>query len=208
MTFWVRRLIVANVVLYVVTLSVPELYRAMMFVPAWVLFRPWTIFTYMFLHAGIGHLFFNMIGLFFFGPRLEARLGSRAFLQLYFLSGVGGAILSFFFSPMAAVVGASGAVYGILYGFARFWPTDEIYIWGVLPIQARWLVIGLAALSLYSGMSGAGSGIAHFAHLGGFVGGWVYLRWWSRRQFRVRPATAHTTIEIVSGAARREEEQW
>lgn len=208
MTYWVRRLIVANIVMFLITMAAPELYRALMFVPAWVLVRPWTLITYMFLHGGFGHLFLNMLGLFFFGPRLEARLGSRAFLQLYFLSGIGGAVLSFFFSPTSAVVGASGAVYGILYGFARFWPTDEIYIWGVLPVQARVLVIGLAVLSLYSGMVGPGSGIAHFAHLGGFVGGWAYLRWWTRGARRPKPATAHTAMEIVSGAARREEEQW
>ncbi len=208
MTYWVRRLIVANVVVFVVTYAVPELYRAWMFVPAWVLVRPWTVVTYMFLHAGFGHLFFNMIGLFFFGPRLEVRLGSRAFLQLYFLSGIGGAVLSFFFAPMAAVVGASGAVYGIMYGFARFWPTDDIYIWGVLPIQARFFVAGLATLSLYFGVVGAGGGIAHFAHLGGFVGGWAYLRWWSRRRQKTAWATAQKAAEIVSGAMRREEEQW
>ncbi|HEX7118285.1 MAG TPA: rhomboid family intramembrane serine protease [Longimicrobiales bacterium] len=209
MTQWVRRLIVANVAVFVLTMTVPELYGSLAFVPGLVLYRPWTLFTYMFVHApGFAHIFFNMLGLFFFGSRLELRLGARSFLWLYFLSGLGGAVLSFFFAPMSAVVGASGAVFGVLYGFARFWPTDEIYIWGVLPIQARWLVVGLAAMALYSGVSGAGSGIAHFAHLGGFVGGWAYLRVWERRQLRRRPATAHTTIEVVSGKAKREEEQW
>ncbi len=209
MTTWVRRLIVANVIIFVLTLSSPMLYGMLAFVPAAVLVRPWTLITYMFLHAGVGHLFFNMIGLFFFGPRLEMRLGSRDFLRLYFLSGLGGAVLSFIFSPMAAVVGASGAVFGILYAFARYWPDDQIYLWAILPVRARWLVIGLAALSLWSGFGGVSDGVAHFAHLGGFVGGWAYLQWRDRMIRKRRPApTAHTTIEVVSGKARREEESW
>ncbi len=206
---WVRRLIVANVVVFLVTYSAPAVFRSLAFTPTLLLLRPWTLFTYMFLHAGLWHLFFNMLGLFFFGPRLELRLGARDFLILYVLSGLGGALLSFAFAPMAPVVGASGAVFGVLYGFARFWPTDEIYLWAVLPIQARWLVIGLAALSLYSGFSGAGSRIAHFAHLGGFVGGWAYLRWRERLIRRRRPVpVAHSALDVVSGKAKREEEQW
>lgn len=208
MTTWVRRLIVANVAVFLLTWSSPALYRALAFVPAWVLDRPWTLFTYMFLHGGIGHLFFNMLGLFFFGSRVELRLGARDFLLLYFLSGLVGAVLSSVFSPAAAVVGASGAVYGVLYAYARFWPTDEIYLWGVLPIQARWLVVGLTVISLISGVRGAGDGIAHFAHLGGFAGGWAYLRWRERR-IRRRPASAApSAIDVVSGRLRREEEQW
>ncbi|HEX6939178.1 MAG TPA: rhomboid family intramembrane serine protease [Longimicrobiales bacterium] len=208
MTQWVRRLIVANVVVFILTMTVPGLYQALAFVPALVLSRPWTLFTYMFVHApGFAHIFFNMLGLFFFGSRLEMRLGARDFLWLYFLSGLGGALLSFVFSPISAVVGASGAVFGVLYGYARFWPTDEIYIWGVLPVQARWLVIGLAVVALWSGVTGAAGGVAHFAHLGGFVGGWAYLRWWERRRER-RSAVARAAIEVVSGKARREEEQW
>ena len=77
-----------------------------------------------------------MIGLFFFGPRLESRLGSRGFLLLYFVSGLGGAVFSLLFAREAAVVGASGAVFGVLLGFAMFWPRERIYIWGVLPVQA------------------------------------------------------------------------
>ncbi len=209
MTLWVRRLIAANVIIYMLTMASPALYAHLAFVPAAVLVRPWTLVTYMFVHApGFTHLFFNMIGLFFFGPRLEYRLGSRDFLLLYFLSGLGGAVLSFIFSPMSAVVGASGAVFGILYGFARFWPHDHIYLWAVLPIRARWLVIGLAVISLWSGVRGMGDGIAHFAHLGGFVGGWAFLHWRDRLVRTRRPVAAHTAIEVVSGKMRREEEQW
>ena len=138
--------------------------------------RPWTALTYTFLHADFMHLLFNMIGLFFFGPRLEERLGGRDFLILYFGSGMGGAILSFIFAPASAVVGASGAVFGVLLGFAYFWPRENIHIWGVIPIQARWLAILLVAVSLYFGFSSGRSSIAHFAHLGGLVLAFGYLK--------------------------------
>ena len=109
-------------------------------------FRPWTLFTYMFLHAGFMHLLFNMVGLFFFGPRLEARLGSRGFLGLYFLSGLGGAAFTFI-NFGAPVVGASAAVYGIIIGFAMYWPRELIYIYGIVPVQARWLAAFVVAVS-------------------------------------------------------------
>jgi membrane associated rhomboid family serine protease len=165
--------------------------------PPAILFQPWGVFTYMFVHAGFMHILFNMIGLFFFGPRLEMQLGSKSFLNLYLLSGLGGAALSFVFAWQAAVVGASGAVFGVLLGFAYFWPRERIYIWGILPVEARWLVGVLAAVALYSGISGADSGVAHFAHLGGFVGGYAYLRWRKRKYLQQwKPmATPKQTLE-------------
>jgi membrane associated rhomboid family serine protease len=184
MTPWVTRLLIANVVMYVLTLVGPGLVSALMFVPAYVLMRPWTLITYMFLHGGIWHLFFNMLGLFFFGPRLEAELGGRDFLLLYFISGLAGALFSFL-TPYVAIIGASGAVYGVLLGFAYYWPRDQIFIWGVIPVQARWLVAGVTLLSLWGGFGGGGDGIAHFAHLGGFAGGFLYLKW---RDFTSRGA--------------------
>jgi membrane associated rhomboid family serine protease len=147
---------------------------ALMFIPALILDRPWTLVTYMFLHGGVWHLLFNMLGLFFFGPRLEDELGARDFLLLYFISGIAGALLSFL-TPTSAIVGASGAIYGVLLGYAYFWPRDQILIWGVLPVEARWMVLIMTALSLYGGFSG-GDDVAHFAHLGGFAGGYLFLR--------------------------------
>jgi membrane associated rhomboid family serine protease len=182
MTFWVLRLIAANVVMFVITMAAPQVTQMFMLVPIWVFERPWTLVTYMFLHANIWHLFFNMLGLYFFGPRLELEIGSRHFFWLYMVSGLMGAALSFVFTPYTAIVGASGALFGVLYGFAHFWPREPIYIWGVLPIEARWLVIGMTALSLFGGFGGGGGGIAHFAHLGGFVGGFAYIRVLGRRQ--------------------------
>src|SRR5687768_5462619 len=101
-----------------------ELLNLLALYPFAVLQRPWGVLTYMFVHAGFAHLFFTMIGLYFFGPRLESRLGSRSFLTLYLLAGLGGAVFSFVFSREAGVVGASGCVYGVLLGFAMFWPRE------------------------------------------------------------------------------------
>jgi len=173
-TPWVKRLLVANVVMFFLQQMVPGLTNALILVPAFVLQQPWTMITYMFLHAGIGHIFGNMIGLYFFGPRLEQRLGSQHFFALYMLSGIGGALMSFL-TPTAAILGASGAVLGVTLAYATFWPRDQIYIWGVLPVEVRWLV---AAYTLYSlfGIRSGGGGIAHFAHLGGMVAAFIYLR--------------------------------
>lgn len=177
MTPWTGQLIFINVVVFVAQMAFPQLTRELMLVPAGLLSRPWTAFTYMFLHGGLWHLVFNMIALYFFGPRVEARLGAKRFLWLYFISGITAAALSFVFTPRAAIVGASGAVFGILLAFAKYWPRERIYIWAILPIEARWLVIILAVTSLWFGLSGQAGGVAHFAHLGGFLGGWGYLKW-------------------------------
>jgi membrane associated rhomboid family serine protease len=183
MTTWVRRLLIANVVMFFVTQAVPSLQPELFFYPPWVLYRPWTLVTYMFLHAGLGHIFFNMLGLFFFGPRLEDRLGSKGFVWLYFLSGLGGAVFSLFFARESPVVGASGAVYGVLLGFAMFWPRERIYIWGILPVEAWLLATLMIFASLYSGINpSASSNTAHFAHLGGLAFAFGYLKWWDFRK--------------------------
>ncbi len=203
MTPWVRRLLIANVVMFFVTGASREIYTLLWLYPPAVLVRPWTPLTYMFLHAGFGHLIFNMIGLFFFGPRLEQRLGDRGFLGLYFLSGLGGAAFSFLFARDFPVVGASAAVYGVLLGFAMYWPRERIYIWGILPIQA-WLLAALLVFgSLYAGINPTGaSRTAHFAHLGGLAFGFVFLKWrdWRRGaprrafQKQMTPNASHAGI--------------
>ena len=183
LTPWVRRLLIANGVMFLVTSAAPQISALLLLYPPFVLYRPWTVVTYMFLHADFMHLLFNMIGLFFFGPRLEDRLGSRGFLWLYFLSGIGGAAFSFIFARQYPVVGASAAVYGVLLGFAMFWPRERIYIWGVLPVEAWLLATLLVFGSLWAGINpSAGSRTAHFAHLGGIAFGFAYLKWadWRR----------------------------
>ena len=195
MTPWVRRLLIANVLVFFVQYTAPALADAFVFVPRYVLFRPWTIITYMFLHAGFSHILFNMLGLFFFGPRVEARLGSKRFVQLYFVSGVSGALLSVLFAPSSAIVGASAAVFGVMLAFAMFWPRDQILIWGIIPVEARWLVIITTALALWSGLGGSRGGVADFAHLGGYLGAWIFLRLVdpARRVARYRAGTIPKT---------------
>lgn len=175
MTPWVRWLLVANIGFFVLQLTVPIVTGLMAFVPAYVLVRPWSLVTYMFAHDpnGISHILFNMLGLLIFGARVEDRLGSSHFIRLYLASGITGAMLSFF-TPFASIIGASGAVFGVQLAFARFWPRERIYIWGVIPIEARVLVVLMTVLSLYGGARGGG-GVAHFAHLGGYLGAWLYL---------------------------------
>jgi len=189
MTTWVMRLLAANVVVFFLTRSAPQIVFAFSFKPFAFFSEPWTLFTYMFLHADGWHLLFNMIGLFFFGPRLELRLGSRTFIAFYLLAGLGGALFSFL-EPRSSVIGASGAVYGVLLGFAYFWPKELIYIWGILPVQAWMLTAFLVFASLWSGISGAPGNTAHFAHLGGLAIGFLFL-WVSerRRRSRVKPFT-------------------
>ncbi|MFQ5678426.1 MAG: rhomboid family intramembrane serine protease [Gemmatimonadota bacterium] len=201
MTPWTGRLILANVLIFVASIALPALWPELVLVPALLLLRPWTAVTYMFLHAGFMHILFNMIALYFFGPRVEQRLGGRHFLWLYFVSGISGALLSLLFTPYARIVGASGAVFGVLLAFAMYWPRERIYIWAVLPIEARWLVGIMTALSLYGGFSGQASGVANFAHLGGFLGGYLYLKW---REWR---SPARRFKRQVAGPAARASER-
>jgi membrane associated rhomboid family serine protease len=187
LTKWVRFLIVANVAAYIWRLAYPDQAAAFVLVPAYVLRQPWTLVTYMFLHANFGHILFNMLGLFFFGPQVEQRLGGRHFLVLYFVSGLSGAIASIVLSPRAGVLGASAAVFGVFLAFAQFWPHAQVLIWGIIPVQARVLIVIMTVMSLLGGTTRVFEpNVAHFAHLGGFVGGWLVLRWYGMRSRTAR----------------------
>ncbi len=181
MTPWVQRLIAANVVMFFVQQTAPGFTNSLAFVPGYALVQPWTFITYMFLHGSFTHILFNMLGLYFFGPRVEERLGSRRFITLYLISGITGAVLSLFFAPRYAVIGASGAVFGVMLAFARFWPDVQIIFMFFLPIEARFAVIIMTVMALYGGFSGSRNGVADFAHLGGFVGAFAYLKWLEHR---------------------------
>ncbi|MDB4916072.1 MAG: Peptidase rhomboid domain protein [Gemmatimonadetes bacterium] len=182
MTPWVLRLLIANVFVYFVQQTVPGVTNDLAFVPTQLFVQPWTLITYMFLHGSIGHLFFNMLALYFFGSRVEDRLGPPRFFALYFISGIAGGLLSYVFSPRYPIIGASGAVFGVSLAFARFWPRDQILIWGIIPVEARWLIVIMTAMALF----GVGSGVAHFAHLGGFLGGYLYLLYLERNSGAAR----------------------
>lgn len=180
LTTWVKRLIVANLAIFVVTWLAGRfgvnIGSLLAFRPDSALWQPWTVLTYMFVHAGFFHVLFNMLALFFFGPPLEERWGSREFIKYYLICGLGGAAFSFLFAFHSPVVGASAAVYGVMLAFAMNWPNSPIYIWGIFPIAAKWLVLIFVALSLFSGFNGTADGVAHFAHLGGFAAGFLYLK--------------------------------
>lgn len=182
MTPWVQRLLYANIAVYLLQMSMPGMTRLLALVPAALIVRPWTILTYMFAHstAGLTHILFNMFALYIFGPRVEARLGSAHFIRMYLIAGITGGLLSLFFTPYAAIVGASGAVFGVQLAFAMFYPRDKILIWGIIPVEARVLVIVMTLITLYGGFKGGG-GVAHFAHLGGYIGAFLYLKWAEKR---------------------------
>jgi membrane associated rhomboid family serine protease len=195
----VQVLLVANIAMWVLQITLPGLTYQLVFIPREALSHPWTVVTYMFLHATPSpmHLIFNMFALFFFGPRVEDRMGSKRFTTLYFLSGFSGALLSTFFSN-SPIVGASAAVFGVMLAFAHYWPTEPIMIWGVFPVPARVLVIGTTVLAVFGGFTGASDGIAHFAHLGGYVGAWLYMRWLDRARTAFKRKATAASPQIIS----------
>jgi len=179
MTKWVRGLLIANIVIFFAQMTLGEQFTmAFALVPSVALTHPWTIVTYMFLHDpyGFSHILFNMLGLWIFGTPVESRLGPNRFASLYFLSGLGGAAFSFMFARHTPVIGASAAIYGVMLAYAYYWPRDRIMIWGIIPVEARVLVIIYTLISLFGGVTGGGT-TAHFAHLGGFAFGFLYLRY-------------------------------
>jgi membrane associated rhomboid family serine protease len=211
LTPWVRRIIFLNVVMFGVQAlaqtqapGLLPLLRRMVLVPRYIPYEPWTLVTYMFLHAGLGHIFFNMLTLYFFGPRLEAQLGGRRFLTLYLLSGIAGGLLSWPFSPDVAVVGASGAIFGVMAGFAWFWPREQIFIMFAI-LEARWAILVFAAIDLFFGLGG-GDNIAHFAHLGGAAASLAYLwigsRVSVRRKLEAKPRAPRISRGDLSRWAR------
>jgi len=182
MTPWVKRLLIANVAVYFLQLALPVTTDFLAFIPSLALTRPWSFVTYMFAHDpnSVTHILFNMLVLYFFGPRVEERLGGSHFIRLYLFSGIVGAILSIVFAPRGFIVGASGAIFGVQLAFAKYWPRERIYIWGLLPVEAWLLVLITTVFSLWQGFGGRGGGVAHFAHLGGYLGAYLYLIWMER----------------------------
>ncbi|MFQ5750377.1 MAG: rhomboid family intramembrane serine protease [bacterium] len=154
--------------------------------PSWVIskFQIWQLFTYMFLHSpsGILHLLFNMFVLWMFGCEVERALGSREFIKFYSICGIGAGIfhLIFFYNSAIPVIGASGAIYGVLVAFAVLFPERVItlLLFFILPVQikAKYLVMFLAGLAIFSSIFFSADSVAHLAHLGGMVVGFAYLK--------------------------------
>ena len=184
MTPWVKRLLLANTAVFLLinVLGLVLFGWAVDFLgfsPARLLIHPWSPFTYMFVHGGFFHLFANMLVLFFFGPPLERAWGGSRFLRFYLIAGMGGALFAVLLVRIIGtptVIGASGAVYGLLLAFALRWPDAPIYLWFLLPVKAKYFVGFVALFSLYASLGGARDGVAHWTHLGGLVTGFLYLR--------------------------------
>ncbi len=144
-----------------------------------VSFYPWQLFTYMFLHGGFFHLLINMFVLWMFGAELENMWGQKKFLTYYLICGVGAGLCNLLIAPLFSsigpTVGASGAIYGILVAFGYLFPNRNIYVYGLIPIKAKYLVLIYFVIELFSIVGGSDSGIAHVAHIGGGVVGLIYL---------------------------------
>jgi membrane associated rhomboid family serine protease len=181
-----RALIIANVVVYLLELFAPEsLTQLFALWPLGPLFRPWQIVTYAFLHdpRSFAHIFFNMFALYMFGSQLESYWGSRRFVMFYsasVLAAAGTELLVLSQSKvLEPVLGASGGVFGLLLGFAWFFPRQRLMLVFPPVVLPAWLFVTLyGALELVLGVAGAQDNVAHFAHLGGMLGGAVMILLW------------------------------
>jgi len=179
----IKTIIIANVVLYVLSwLVAGDFNRLFGLVPAKVLSERWVWqpFTYMFLHGSLLHLLFNLLAIWMFGMPLEAQWGPREFLRFYLVCGVGAGLINVALAPGSSipVIGASGAVYGLLVAFAMAFPDAVVYLYAFFPIKAKHMAILFGLMEFFASAANTSPGIARFAHLGGMLIGYVYLRWW------------------------------
>ncbi len=214
MTPWVRRLIVANLIVFLLQMTVfvnPWFVGTFGFAPLDAVARPWTVVTYLFLHGNFLHLAFNLLALYVFGPPVEERMGGGPFILYYGVCGVGGAALSYALAmtlqQIAPIVGASAAVYGVMLAFAWAWPDQPISVFPLPePIAAKWLVTFAVAISLLLALLPTNDGVAHLAHLGGFAAGLVYLKvadWrLARAERHLRRASEPSVLVHPARAAR------
>lgn len=183
----VRWLLIVNVAVYFlqVTIISPEMIAgALGFSTTTMMTRIWTVVTYAFVHANFWHIALNMLGLWQFGPRVERLFGTARFVRFYLFCALGASALHGFVtgvvgSQRSLLVGASGAVFGVLYAFAHAWPRTMLLFFGVIPMQVRWYVAAFTVVSLVLGMdsmTNGGGGVAHFAHLGGLLTAVVLVR--------------------------------
>lgn len=174
-------LIFINVAVFVFTYFNPNYVKYLALNPGCIILKKWLwqFVTYMFVHDGILHIFFNMLALFIFGISVERRLGSKEFLLFYFTCGILSGVLSFVVYLFTGgfyvfLMGASGAVYSVLLAYAVCFPRSTIYIWGIIPVPAPILVLIYAVIEIISQVAG-GSNVAHFTHLFGFLIAFLYF---------------------------------
>lgn len=212
-TPWVGRLIIANAVVLLLLMTLftsRDVFAALQFSPRTALTRPWTFVSYLFVHGGLLHLLANMLMLYVFGTAVESRMGSRNFILYYLYCGVGAAVFSLLLAsvmPVGPFVGASGAVLGVAVAFAWFWPDAELIVFPIpFPIKARTLVIGLVVFDVVASRLWPNDGIAHLAHLGGAIFGYVFFRMqtFSRRSPTQPSRTVERVVMVQSGSAESE----
>ena len=193
----IKNLIIINVLVYIAQLTLDRTFNITNLFALYPVgtpeFRPYQIATHMFTHSPtlFVHILFNMFGLWMFGKELENRWGPQRFLFFYLTCGVGAALfhlaVEYFTGGYSAAVGASGAVMGVLAAFAYLFPNTEMFIMFIpFPVKAKWAVTGLIAIDLFSGVAGRGDNVAHFAHLGGAITGFILVLIWnksSRKRF-------------------------
>ncbi|MDA8929763.1 rhomboid family intramembrane serine protease [Bacteroidia bacterium] len=200
-----KNIIIINVVMFIGTyfLGYTELFLEQLSLYHFTSenFKPWQLVTHMFMHGydiygsqiepDYTHIIFNMFGVWMFGSRLEQVWGAKKYLTFYFITGLGAAalhmaLLSYYAYQgvdisNSSVLGASGALFGILVAFAYYWPNTELYIMFIpVPIKAKYLVGGYAAYELIAGVGGFQTGVAHFAHLGGALFGFLLVKYWNK----------------------------
>lgn len=191
----VKHLLIINVVFYLVTYLVPGMQEKMLewfalFYPTSPFFKPWQFVTHMFMHGGLIHIVFNMYALWAFGSPLEQLWGRNKFFFFYFSAGLGAAAIytlsNYFFQNFDAIaVGASGAIYGVLVAFAMNFPNAKLaLIFFPVPIAAKYFIPLIVVGDLFFGFTGYSAGnIAHFAHIGGALVGFLIMLFWKKNQF-------------------------
>jgi len=183
-----RNLLIANVVIFLVQMGMGD--AAIARFALWPLggdFAPWQLVTYAFLHASVPHVAFNMLGLYSFGSDLERVWGPRRFLIYYFACAISAGLTQLVFSAVTGAqyptVGASGAVFGLLLAFAMLFPDRRVLLlFPPIPMRAPIFAVVYGVIELFLGVTGTQEGVAHFAHLGGMLGGFILLQAWGRRR--------------------------
>jgi membrane associated rhomboid family serine protease len=198
-----KTLIGANVAMFFAQLFFQPVTSLFGLVPALVVqqFWAWQLVTYMFLHANLLHIVFNMLALWMFGTELERIWGTRYFLKFYFVTGIGAAVLTVVMSLLpfefsralyaSDIIGASGAIYGLLLAYALYFPNRPIYMYFLFPVPAKIFVVIMGAIAFYASLSGIGGGTANATHLGGLIVAYLFLKsarmnWnpWSEVKYR------------------------
>jgi membrane associated rhomboid family serine protease len=209
----VKSLIIINAVFYLLLIFSKEtayfLISQLSLIPYSVTheFQLWRLVTYMFLHGGMMHILFNMLFLWWFGSELEKHWGQAPFLIYYFVTGIGGGLFHLL-QPNSEipVIGASGAIMGILLAYGLKWPNRTVLLWFIIPIKMKYLVIISVVIEFIGAINtSGGSGIAHLAHLGGMIVGFLYLnlnrfRWWLKDvRYRKKQSKRKTRFEVLDG---------